>query len=50
MRNPGARRGPVGLAATRAPLGFHRRLPGYAPTPLVDAPEIAAALEWAGCW
>ncbi len=44
LRNPGARRGPVGLAATRAPLDFHRRLPGYAPTPLVDAPEIAAAL------
>ena len=44
-RNPGARRGPVGLAATREPLDFHRRLPGYAPTPLVDTPEIAAALD-----
>lgn len=25
----------------RTPLAFHRRLPGYAPTPLVDAPELA---------
>ncbi len=32
------------MAATRAPLGFHRRLPDYAPTPLVDEPELAAAL------
>ncbi len=27
-----------------APLRFHRTLSGYAPTPLVDAPELAA--EW----
>ena len=27
-----------------APVLFHRELPGYAPTPLVDAPELAA--EW----
>jgi len=26
------------------PRVFHRRLPGYAPTPLVDAPHVAAAL------
>jgi len=26
------------------PLAFHRRLPGYAPTPLVDAPELAREL------
>lgn len=32
---------PDGLAAPRA---FHRRLPGYTPTPLVDAPCVAAAL------
>ena len=32
---------PTGLAAPRA---FHRHLPGYAPTPLVDAPRVAAAL------
>jgi diaminopropionate ammonia-lyase len=27
-----------------APTAFHRRLPGYAPTPVVDAPALAAAL------
>src|SRR4051812_44311881 len=27
-----------------APRQFHRRLPGYAPTPLIDAPEIAEML------
>jgi diaminopropionate ammonia-lyase len=37
--------GPVGLAAPPAgPLEFHRALPGYAPTPLVEAPEAADAL------
>jgi diaminopropionate ammonia-lyase len=29
---------------TRAPLAFHRRLPGYQPTPLIDAPELARRL------
>ena len=38
---PEVRREPVGITAPRA---FHRRLPEYAPTPLRDAPEIAAAL------
>ncbi|MGH9066026.1 MAG: diaminopropionate ammonia-lyase [Acidimicrobiales bacterium] len=28
----------------RAPLAFHRRLPGYAATPLVDAPGLAREL------
>jgi diaminopropionate ammonia-lyase len=28
----------------RAPLRFHRRLPGYEETPLVDAPKLAGAL------
>jgi diaminopropionate ammonia-lyase len=32
--------GDFGLAG-RAPLEFHRRLPGYTPTPLVDAPALA---------
>ena len=31
-------------ADDRSPLGFHRALPGYAPTPLIDAPELAD--EW----
>lgn len=30
--------------AIPAALDFHRRLPGYAPTPLVDAPDLAAQL------
>jgi diaminopropionate ammonia-lyase len=32
------------LATSSAPIDFHRRLPGYAPTPLIDAPEIARLL------
>ncbi len=49
LRNPGRRDTPAGpdLAgpdSRRAPLSFHRKLPGYAPTPLLDAPGIAAAL------
>lgn len=33
-------------SATPTPeaIEFHRRLPGYAPTPLVDAPELASTL------
>ena len=36
----------AGMAASDShePLQFHRGLPGYTPTPLVDAPELAA--EW----
>jgi diaminopropionate ammonia-lyase len=29
---------------SRAPLAFHQRLPGYAPTPLRSAPELAHSL------
>jgi diaminopropionate ammonia-lyase len=32
------------LSDGEAPVRFHRRLPGYAATPLVDAPELAG--EW----
>jgi diaminopropionate ammonia-lyase len=28
----------------RVPLAFHERLPGYVPTPLIDAPELAQLL------
>lgn len=31
-------------SSARAPLTFHRRLPGYAPTPLLSVPRIAHAL------
>lgn len=40
-----ARRATAPLAPPgRAPLAFHQRLAGYAPTPLLDAPEIARTL------
>lgn len=31
-------------AAGPSPLAYHRSLPGYRPTPLVDIPGLAAAL------
>lgn len=34
----------------RAPLGLHRRLPGYAPSPLVDLPRVAAELGLDRLW
>src|SRR5690242_13275799 len=38
-------------AASRADvLAFHQRLPGYAPTPLVDAPTLAAQLGVGRVW
>ena len=39
-----------GVTTTREPLDFHRRLPGYARTPLVRAPEIAAELGVGNLW
>jgi diaminopropionate ammonia-lyase len=39
-----------GPAPDRAPLAFHRRLPGYVETPLVDAPGIAEALGVGTVW
>jgi diaminopropionate ammonia-lyase len=39
-----------GAPPGRTPLEFHRRLPGYAPTPLVDAPGLAARLGVAKVW
>ena len=39
-----------GPAPDRAPLAFHRRLPGYQETPLVDAPGIAKALGVGKVW
>jgi diaminopropionate ammonia-lyase len=34
----------------RDPLAFHRRLPGYAPTRIVDTPGLAAELGLAQLW
>jgi len=36
--------------SSSAPLAFHRRLPGYAVTPLVDCPTIAARVGVARVW
>jgi diaminopropionate ammonia-lyase len=42
--NPNAREMLDGPYPDRTPLRFHRRLPGYMETPLVDAPKLASAL------
>ena len=42
--NPNAEEVLDDTAPDRAPLHFHRRLPGYEETPLVDAPRLADAL------
>ena len=42
--NPNAREVLDGPAPNRSPLQFHRRLPGYEETPLVEAPGLAGAL------
>lgn len=45
------RRAPVAVpAVARSPRALHRRLPGYAPTPLVDAAPIAAQLGLGHVW
>ncbi|UCH25161.1 MAG: diaminopropionate ammonia-lyase [Trueperaceae bacterium] len=44
VQNPNARLTAGLEPATREPLDFHRRLPGYAATPLLEAPAIAEAL------
>ena len=44
IRNPNRANEPVPFASDRAPLAFHQRLPGYEPTPLVDAPDLAREL------
>lgn len=43
FRNPRAVAALPGQAPDRAPLAFHRQLPGYAPTPLIDAPGLPPA-------
>lgn len=39
-----------GLASSRKPLSVHRRLPGYAPTPLVGCPDLADELGIGTLW
>jgi diaminopropionate ammonia-lyase len=40
----------LGGTPSRKPLEFHRRLPGYTPTPLVDADTLAAELGLGALW
>src|SRR5215213_7679530 len=42
--NPNSAEALDGVPPDRSPLRFHRRLPGYEETPLVDAPGLADAL------
>ncbi len=44
LRNPHRRHGPISFGSTRAPLQFHRKLPGYEATPLVSVPALADLL------
>jgi diaminopropionate ammonia-lyase len=44
LMNPKAREILDGPYPDRRPMRFHRRLPGYEETPLVDAPKLAGAL------
>ncbi|HEV8572778.1 MAG TPA: diaminopropionate ammonia-lyase [Actinomycetota bacterium] len=48
--NPSAQRYTSPIPATREPLDFHRRLPGYEETRLVEAPTVAEALGVGEVW
>jgi diaminopropionate ammonia-lyase len=50
VRNPAATAAGTLDPPPRAPLELHRRLPGYAVTPLHDAPALAAANGVAKVW
>src|SRR5215203_4938426 len=42
--NPNSAEALDGVPPDRSPLRFHRRLPGYEETPLIDVPELAEVL------
>ncbi len=48
--NPLASGRPAAGPYSRAPLDFHRRLPGYEPTPLLSVPRIADQLGVGALW
>jgi diaminopropionate ammonia-lyase len=48
--NPRAMPSVPGVAPGSEPLQFHRRLPGYAPSPLVRCPDIAERLGVGEVW
>lgn len=50
LRNPGREAVAVASADGPVPRDLHRRLPGYAPTPLVDAAPLAAELGLGRLW
>jgi diaminopropionate ammonia-lyase len=50
LRNRGAAVPRDGDPPSRSPLELHRRLPGYTPSPLVDAPLLARSLGVARVW
>lgn len=50
VANPLAAQLPPAPAEAGCPLAFHRTLPGYAPTPVVEAPAVAAALGVGCVW
>jgi diaminopropionate ammonia-lyase len=48
--NPQTTSDAPGPAPDRAPLDYHRRLPGYEASPLRDAPSLAAELDLGRVW
>jgi diaminopropionate ammonia-lyase len=48
--NESARETGVGTSPGRGPLELHRKLPGYHPTPLIDAPALAENLGIGRVW
>ena len=50
LRNPGRVAEPPVPRVGPGPRAFHRRLPGYASTPLVEAPALAAELGVGRLW
>jgi diaminopropionate ammonia-lyase len=50
FHNPHARATLDVPSVGQATLDFHRRLPGYTPTPLVEAPHLAASLGLGRLW
>ncbi len=50
LPNPQAQTSLPATAPDQAPYQFHQQLPGYAPTPLIAAPTLAAALGVGQLW
>ena len=48
--NPSVRHHLRGEEPTRAPMDFHKRLPGYGPTPIVPIPQLAGELGVGQVW